>query len=274
MRITTTNPRVRRAGPCRALAAGALLAVSAAPSLATEFATPPARANASAARLLSAGPLQNGAYRAGVEIALDPGTVTYWRQPGEAGSAPVLDFSKSANVVRVETRFPVPKHIDEAGTIVAGYDETVILPLEVVPKDPASPVTLALRLDYAACNKVCLPAKAELSLALPQAGASPFAATIAAAEKKTPAKIGAEEARKRLAVKKAGDGTWRVSVAGPGKAKDVFAEVKEPLFVESKPEGAAFSLTLFSTGAAPKSADVTLTVLTDTGAFEAPVRLE
>ncbi|QGM99508.1 hypothetical protein F7D14_02510 [Methylocystis parvus] len=237
------------------------------------FVSPSAKGSVSAVRLLSAGPMQDDAYRAGVEISLDPHTVTYWRQPGEAGSAPVFDFSKSSNVATVETAFPAPTHIDEAGTIVAGYDATVIFPLKVTPKDPKAPVTLDLKLDYAACGKICLPAKAELSLALPQAGASPFAEAIAGAEKRVPAKIGAAEAKKRLMLKKGGEG-WRLSVAGPGKAQDVFAEVEEPLFIESKRTGSDFSLTLFSTGPAPKGADTTLTVITDKGAFEAPVRLE
>ncbi|WP_442754851.1 protein-disulfide reductase DsbD domain-containing protein [Methylocystis sp. JAN1] len=238
-----------------------------------DFATAPAKGSVSAVRLLAAGPIHDGAYRAGVEISLDPHTVTYWRQPGEAGSPPVFDFSKSTNVATVEVAYPAPKHIDEAGTVVVGYDETVIFPLKVVPKDPASPVTLDMRLDYAACGKICLPAKADLSLALPQTGASPFAAVVAAAERRVPAKIGAADAKKRLSLKKAGDG-WRLSVAGPGKAKDVFAEVQEPLFIESRRDGKDFSLTLFSTGPVPKSADATLTVLTDKDAFEAPAHLE
>jgi DsbC/DsbD-like thiol-disulfide interchange protein len=272
--MSPNNPMMR----ARSSAAAALLAsLAAGGALAGEasFATAPAKGSVSAVRLLAAGPIQGGAYRAGVEIELAPKTITYWRQPGEAGSAPVFDFSKSANVARVETGFPVPKHIDEAGTVVAGYDEKVIFPLKVTPKDPKAPVTLALNLDYAACGKICLPARAELSLDLPQAGASPHAAAIAEAEKRVPVRIGAAEAKKRLSFKKDGaEASWRLTYAGPGKARDVFAEVPDPLFVESKREGADFSLTLFSTGPKPKSADATLTIVTDTEAFEAPARLE
>jgi DsbC/DsbD-like thiol-disulfide interchange protein len=253
------------------LAALAGLAAAALPARATDFATPPAKGTVSAVRLLSSGPPEGGVYRAGVEISLAPRTVTYWRQPGEAGSPPVFDFSKSANVAKVETLFPAPKHIDEAGTVVAGYDETVIFPLRITPKDPGAPVTLDMRLDYAACGNICLPAKADLSLALPQSGASPFAAAIAAAEKRVPLRIDAAEAKKRLKLAKAGEGAWKL---GAGAAQDVFAEVPEPLFVESKRDGDGYLLTLFATGEKPKGADATVTVVTDKGAFEAPVRLE
>lgn len=256
---------------------GALLAAFAlAPSLAlaADFATAPAKGSVSAVRLLAAGPPERGVYRAGVEISLTPQTVTYWRQPGEAGSAPVFDFSRSTNVATVETSFPAPRHIDEAGTVVAGYDETVVFPLKVTPKDPKAPVTLDMHLDYAACGKICLPATADLSLALPQAGVSPFSGAIAAAEKRVPARLGAADAKKRLSIRKTADGSWRLAVSGPGKVQDVFPEAPEPLFIESKREGEAFLLTLFATGAAPKSADVTLTIVTDKEAFEAPAHLE
>jgi DsbC/DsbD-like thiol-disulfide interchange protein len=238
------------------------------------FATAPARGTISSVRLLSAGPMTDGAYRAGVEIALDPATVTYWRQPGEAGSPPVFDFSGSANVASVEPSFPAPRHIDEAGTVVAGYDTTVIFPLKVTPKHPKAPVTLALNLDYAACGKICLPAKAALSLALPRSGASPYAAKIDAAQQRVPVKIDAAEARKRFTVKKDGGDAWRLRIAGPGAAQDVFTEVAEPLFLESKRDGDGFLLTLFATGEKPKGADATLTIVTDKGAYEAPAQLD
>lgn len=271
--MTTPGPKTRTHRASTVAVLAALLASGNGQAADADFATAPAKGDVSAVRLLAAGPMQGGVYRAGVEIDLNPKTITYWRQPGEAGSAPVFDFSKSANVARVETSFPAPKRIDEAGTVVAGYDEKVIFPLKITPKDPKAPVTLAMKLDYAACGKICLPAKAELSLALPQSGVSPFAAAIAAAESRAPAKIDAAEARTRLTLKKDGEG-WRLTVAGPGKAQDVFAEVAEPLFIETKRDGADFTLTLFSTGPKPKSANATLTVVTDKGAYEAPMRLE
>lgn len=239
------------------------------------FASAPVRSAASSARLLSAGPAQDGAYHAAVEIELAPQTITYWRQPGEAGAAPAFDFSKSVNVAKVEPSFPAPKHIDEAGTVVAGYDASVVLPLKVVPRDPNAPVTLNLVLDYASCGKICLPARADLSLALPRAGASPHAAAIAEAERLVPKKLSAAEAKTRFALSRAGEeGAWRLRYLGPGTANDVFPEAPEPLFVESARAGEDFELKLFSGNATAKAADATLTIVTDSGAFEAPARLE
>ena len=251
----------------------AALALS--PAQAEEFASPPSKGTVSSARLLSAGPMQAGAYRAGVELDLAPQTVTYWRQPGEAGSPPAFDFSKSVNVAKVETAFPLPKHIEEAGTVVAAYDAKVIFPLKVTPQDPQKPVTLALALDYAACGKICLPAKANLALELPRAGVSPYAADIVEAQKRVPEKLDAAQAKKRLAVKKEGGAlTWRLSYRGPGKAQDIFAEAPDPLFIESKKDGADFILTLFANGARADKTAAVVTIVTDRGAFEAPLRLD
>lgn len=239
------------------------------------FASDVAKAATSAARLLSAGPPQGGVYHAGVEIDLNPNTITYWRQPGEAGSAPVFDFSKSVNVARIDLSFPTPKHIDEAGILVAGYDSRVIFPFKVTARDPKAPVTLNLALDYAACGKICLPARADLALELPLTDASPYAAAIAEAERRAPKKLSAAEAKKRFALTRmGGEAAWRLRYIGPGKARDVFAEAAAPAFLESRPVGDDFELTLFSTGATPQAADATLTIVTDGEAFEAPARLE
>ena len=144
---------------------------------ADSFSTDWAQGAKSQARLIAA-----GAGLAGFEIALAPGAITYWRDPGDAGLPPTLDFSGSENVASVEPMFPAPKRITEAdGGEAFGYDGGVIFPLRVKPRDPAKPVTLKLNADFAVCEKVCLPAKARLSLTLPAAADSPYASAIDAA---------------------------------------------------------------------------------------------
>ena len=197
-----------------------------------------------------AGGTRKGLYAAGVEIDLDPNTVTYWRQPGDAGSPPVFDFSRSVNVASVEVLYPGPKHMDEAGSIVAGYDANVTFPLRVAPRDPKAPVVLDLALDYAACGKICLPARARLSLPFPAGGASPFAGQIAQALALVPKKIAPAEAKSLFALTRREDkpNAWRLTYLGQGKARDLFAEAPEPLFLDSarSADGEGFDLTLVS----------------------------
>ena len=261
------------------LGAGAVNASpSGGPTAATEaFASSPARATASSARLLSGGTTADGRYLAGVEIDLDPGTITYWRSPGEAGAPPGFDFSGSINVAAVDVVYPAPKRIDEQGVVVAGYDTRVIFPLKVAPRDPTEPVTLSLSLHYSACGKICLPARAKLSLVLPRSGetsqAAEFAAAIADAESHAPRRLDPSEAQQALSIEKSAANSWRLTWRGQGKAGAVFAEVSEPLFLESVPHDGVFDLKLYPVDAIPSPLTAKLTVVTDAGAYEAPVTL-
>lgn len=253
-------------------------AASAAPagapeSAADDFSSPPSRAAASSARLLSSGPATNGYYRAGVEVDLDPGTITYWRSPGEAGAPPVFDFSASANVAAVDVVYPAPKRIEEQGIVVAGYDARVIFPLKIAPRDPKAPVTLSLSLRYSACGKICLPARAVLSLVLPQTGVSPHAAEIAEASRRAPLRLDPAQSEKAIALDKLAADRWRLVWRGQGKAEAVFLEVADPLFVESVPRDDAFDLRLYAGGASPAPVAATVTVLTDGDAYEAQLTL-
>ena len=127
------------------------------------------------ARSLKARLIAGGGDLAGFEIALAPGAITYWRDPGDAGLPPTLDFSASDNVASVEPEFPAPKRIKEAdGGEAFGYEGGVVFPLRVKPRDPTKPATLKLNADFAVCEKVCLPAKAHLELTLPSAAGSPL----------------------------------------------------------------------------------------------------
>ncbi len=266
---------MQHSGRINLVGATALAATLAASPLAAQdapFASAAVKGPLSAARLLSAGAPQNGAYRAGLEIALEPGTVTYWRTPGDAGAPPQLDFSGSENLKSAETLYPAPKHIEEAGSVVAGYDATVIFPLRIVPRDPKAPVVLKLALNYAACAKICLPARAQLTLSLPQSGASPFKDAIAAAEAAAPKKLTPAEARQKFDVVRAGNG-WRLTPRG-GRIVDLFAEVPEPLYLDAKRVGEAFELKLVQGEKPATGVAATVTLLTDTEAVEAPLLLE
>src|SRR5436305_4648750 len=102
--------------------------------------------------------------RAGIEIRLKPGWHTYWRYPGDAGVPPQFDFGHSKNVKSVNVLWPAPQRLPEAGGISIGYEGDVIFPLRIVPQDPAKPVALSLTLDYAICEKLCVPAQARSEL--------------------------------------------------------------------------------------------------------------
>lgn len=170
-----------------ALLAAACCLTAAAARAEPEFASPWSTDMKSKARLIAAGAGQGGRYLAGIQILLSGRTVTYWRTPGDAGTPPVVSFEGSTNLAHARMEFPAPRRIDEDGIEALGYLDEVVFPLRVSATDPTRPVALHMKLDYAACEKICIPVHAELDLVLPQGkDAGPFAATLAAAQAKVP----------------------------------------------------------------------------------------
>jgi DsbC/DsbD-like thiol-disulfide interchange protein len=119
------------------------------------------------------GKSRDGAFlRAGIEIRLEPGWQTYWRDPGDSGAPPKFDFSASENVKSVSVLWPAPQRFpDGAGGNSIGYLNHVILPLHVVPTDDTKQTALRLKLDYDICSNICIPVEANLALRLSGDGA-------------------------------------------------------------------------------------------------------
>jgi DsbC/DsbD-like thiol-disulfide interchange protein len=130
---------------------------------------------------------------AGIEIKMQPGWHTYWRYPGDSGVPPRFSFSGSDNLASATVLFPAPHAFtDEAGTTI-GYKGNVILPVSVVPRQKDKPVTLRAKIDYAVCEKLCVPAEARLELTLDRTSGADNAA-LAAAEARVPQPVSAAEA--------------------------------------------------------------------------------
>jgi DsbC/DsbD-like thiol-disulfide interchange protein len=143
----------------------------------------------SAVRLIAGSPAGGGTagLRAGIEIRLKPGWHTYWRYPGDAGVPPRFSFAGSQNLQTVDVRWPAPQRIPEQGLTVIGYAGDVILPLVIVPLNATKPVKLRLELDYAVCEKLCVPAEGKAELMLPASRAVRDSA-LADAEARVPKK--------------------------------------------------------------------------------------
>ncbi len=245
----------------------------------------------SAARLIAGAPPSgpDAPLRAGIEIRLGRGWHTYWRYPGDAGVPPRFDFEESQNVKAVEVRWPAPRRLPEAGLATIGYDHDVILPLRVTPRDPAKPVWLEIKLDYAVCERLCVPAQGKAALAL-AGGQSVQEARLAAAEARVPRKValGVEGTLAIRSVRRELGGDRPrvlVDVAAPrGVSVDLFAEGPTDqwaLPVPAAVDGAEGGLQrfMFELDGAPPDAKyvgalINLTAVTDGDAIEVPIRLD
>lgn len=284
----------------RFAAAGMVLVLAGVSSAHAQDASAWTRELHAAARLIAGG-AASGAnskwLRAGIEVQLDPGWETYWRDPGDSGIPPSFDFTDSANVQSVATEWPAPMRFDDgAGGHSVGYRDHVIWPLRVTPKDASKPTSLHVKLHYAVCGKLCVPAQADLTLALSdKKGAEET--VLAAAEARVPRRAALPReggCGAQLAVcavhRESKDGRQRVvvEVAAPqGAPVELFAEGPTPDWALPLPQADnsatgnqtslrrfTFALDGLPPGAQAKGATLTLTAVSPADAVEVKARLD
>jgi DsbC/DsbD-like thiol-disulfide interchange protein len=151
-----------------ALARIALFAALALPAAALAARSDWSAAERSQLRLLLS-TAEDGRYRGGIEIVLEPEWYTYWRNPGEAGIPPRFDFSGSENVAGVEVLYPAPERHDDGTSLSLIYRDEVVFPLLVTPVEAERPVVLKLAASYGVCREVCIPTSASATVATPPA---------------------------------------------------------------------------------------------------------
>ena len=122
------------------------------------------------AALLPGWQTSNGSRMSALRLDLAPHWKTYWRSPGDTGIPPEFDWSGSENLADVRLHWPVPEVFHLNGMRSIGYVGELVLPIEIVPKDPSQPVKLKARIDLGVCNEICMPATVTLSATLSGAG--------------------------------------------------------------------------------------------------------
>src|SRR6266704_2053704 len=170
----------------------------------------------SAVRLL-AGSRSGAVLLGGIAFQLQPGWKTYWRTPGDSGVPPRFDFSKSENVEAVTVLWPAPMKFDDgAGGYSLGYQKQVVLPLRIVAKNADKPVKLRAHINYAVCEKLCIPVEASAELAIASVASTEDSALFAALDTvPKPANVGDPNALTIRDVKRDGKSTVLVDVAAP-----------------------------------------------------------
>jgi len=228
--------------------------------------------------------------RAGIEIRLDPGWKTYWRYPGDSGTPPTFDFAGSNNVKSATVLWPAPERFsDGAGGHAIGYLGEFVLPLRIMPADPARVSALNVKLKYAVCGTLCVPAGAKLTLSLSGNGGDE--GMLEKAEQRVPKRVALGpngDALAILSVHREPGGAHDcvvVEIAAPaGAPVDLFAEGPTPDWALPLPEPVdpgtgskrrfTFDLDGLPAGAQLKGAALTLTAVSGDVAIEVPVHLD
>jgi DsbC/DsbD-like thiol-disulfide interchange protein len=228
--------------------------------------------------------------RAGIEIRLDPGWKTYWRYPGDSGTPPTFDFAGSDNIKSATVLWPAPERFsDGAGGHSIGYLGELVLPVRVVPADISRISALNVRLKYAVCGTLCVPAGAKLNLSLSGNGGDE--GMLEKAEQRVPKRVALGPNGDALAILSAHrepcgahDCVVVEIAAPPGAPVDLFAEGPTLDWALPLPEPVdpgtgskrrfTFDLDGLPAGAKTKGAALTLTAVSGNDAIEVPVHLD
>ena len=264
-----------------------LLASSLAVAARAQDASPWLRDSHSAVRLL-AGSRSGAVLLGGIAIQLEPGWKTYWRTPGDSGVPPRFDFSKSENIDAVTVLWPAPSKFDDgAGGHSLGYHDQVVLPLRIVAKNADKPVTLRASINYAVCQKLCIPVEADAELPFTSVASTEDNALFAALDTvPKPANVGDPNPLTIRDVKRDGKSTVLVDVVAPANDKQInlFVEgptpdwglpVPKPL--EHSPPGVkrfSFQLDGLPPGANPDGAALKFTLVGGEHAYEFNINLD
>jgi DsbC/DsbD-like thiol-disulfide interchange protein len=249
-------------------------------------ASPWQRDGHSAVRLL-AGSRSGAVLLGGIAFQLQPGWKTYWRTPGDSGVPPRFDFTKSDNIEAVTVLWPAPMRFDDgAGGVSLGYHDQIVLPLRIVPKSADKPVTLRAEINYAVCEKLCIPVEANVELAFNSVASTEDSALFAALDTvPKPANVGDPNPLTIRDVKRDGKDKVLVDIVTPDDRNlNLFVEgptpdwgLPVPKLVEQSPPGVkrfAFALDGVPPGVDPEGAALKLTLVGGERAYEFNINLE
>jgi DsbC/DsbD-like thiol-disulfide interchange protein len=287
--VPPSHERVTALRSARSAAAlFALAALTSFPSMEAraQDASPWQKGTHAAVRLLAgsrSGPVLLG----GVAVQLDPGWKTYWRTSGDSGVPPRFDFSKSDNVEAVTVLWPAPTKFDDgAGGFSLGYHDQVVLPLRIVPKVNDKPVTLRANINYAVCEKICIPVEASTELTFASVASTEDSVLFAALDTvPKPASVGDPNPLTIRDVKREGKSTVLIDVLSPdARTVNLFVEgptpdwaLPVPKLVEHSPPGIkrfSFELDGVPPGVNPEGAALKLTLVGGDRSYEFNVNLD
>lgn len=95
---------------------------------------------------------------------------TYWRNPGDSGEPPTIEWQTSANIAFGEIQWPLPEPIPVAHLVNYGYSDNHLLMVPITISDTTdvgSTIQINANLSWLVCKEDCIPGWATLSVTLP-----------------------------------------------------------------------------------------------------------
>ncbi|PZR96426.1 MAG: thiol:disulfide interchange protein [Stutzerimonas stutzeri] len=171
--IATSLPR-RTASRLLQRASLALTLLAPVPLLAAES-TPVTSARVTATLLSSRDAVAPGErFQVALTQKLAPGWHSYWQNPGDSGEATRIEWTLPQGVNAGAIQWPAPKAIRVEPLVNFGFEDNVVLPVEIsIPANakPGETLTLSAKATWLVCEKICIPEEGAFTLDLPVAPA-------------------------------------------------------------------------------------------------------
>ncbi len=188
--------------------------------------------------ILDGGLTRDGTYIGAIRLSLADGWKTYWRAPGDAGIPPQFDWNGSGNIADISITWPAPHVFDQNGVRSIGYQDQLVLPVEITPKNPAKSVRLQGTMDLGVCKDVCIPRALDFDHTLdPDAARNPAIAAALAQRPYSADEAGVAKASCEL--RPTADGMQieaRITMPSAGGQEHAVIEAGNPEIWASQPE--------------------------------------
>src|SRR5580658_155553 len=101
---------------------------------------------------------------AGLYFKLESGWHVYWKNAGDSGEPPHIQWTLPTGITTSALQFPAPQRLPLGPLMDFGYENEVLFPFTVKAAAIAKPgsVVLHAKVDWLVCREVCIPGKAEL----------------------------------------------------------------------------------------------------------------
>jgi len=105
---------------------------------------------------------------AGVDLKMEPGWHTYWKNPGAAGMATKIEWQLPPGVTAGEIQWPLPNKLPPAEVTTYGYDNEVVLIvwLKLAADLKPGPLDLKAKVSWLECKEACIPGSGDVEAAL------------------------------------------------------------------------------------------------------------
>ncbi len=105
-----------------------------------------------------------------IQQIITPNWHTYWKNPGDSGLATTIEWQLPDNTEVSDIYWPTPQPYQVGSLTNYGYSDEVLLLTKITPPETLSAgsvLDIQAKVNWLACEEICIPESATLSLSLP-----------------------------------------------------------------------------------------------------------